>query len=732
MAVEVVAPEALAAGTEVVAEGSAGEATPAGAPLPPLLAIAVTAYEGDTLPATRDGGVASDTDVAPGFAIPNGRGRATFATGATYDGEWDGGFLHGRGVYTWADGTRYEGDFVHNRASGQGRYVHPNGDVYDGGVRDGLRHGKGKLAMRAASGDVDAEATYDGKWVCGERHGRGALRYDARGARQYEGDWSRGLKHGAGSMTYGGGRYEGSWVQGRKAGEGRMEWAAMERGGLASVYDGTWSDDLPNGRGAQFWFDPATSESDSAPASPTKAAGGSGAPTRAQHLQTANSYRGDFCQGRREGTGVFRYATGARYSGAWLNNAKHGKGTFMHEDGTRQEGMFARDVFPGGSRHGGSRGMPGPSVKVDVSDVEGTAAGFDPELSDAILRFNTELRAIYRRTCAEAATEKGEGGVPSHESGCLASTDAVRACKRLGVTSAGFGAAAVRDAVARVCSVEEDGAADGGEEADIFHERESPVLFKDFVELLVRASMAKYHAVRGGAAPRFARLMESDVLRAAAGAGASPPSPDASHSAAAAAGRGKHAAELKTLFRALASGKEGKEGKGDEVTARRVVSWLAAKGLVVPPSSLASSAHASQGGHFAGKDVVFVLGGPGSGKGTQCEQLVSKYGFTHFSAGDLLRAEVASGSDQGKELEAIMKEGKLVPSRVTIGLLKKAIATSDGTKFLIDGFPRALDQAEMFEEEVCACKLVLFFDCPQNVMQERLMKVCTHALARNN
>ena len=121
-------------------------------------------------------------------------------------------------------------------------------------------------------------------------------------------------------------------------------------------------------------------------------------------------------------------------------------------------------------------------------------------------------------------------------------------------------------------------------------------------------------------------------------------------------------------------------------------------------------------------EIVFVLGGPGSGKGTQCEQLVSKYGFSHFSAGDLLRAEVASGSDQGKELEAIMKEGKLVPSSVTIALLKKAIATSEGTKFLIDGFPRALDQAEEFEEEVCACKLVLFFDCPQDVMQERLLK----------
>ena len=60
------------------------------------------------------------------------------------------------------------------------------------------------------------------------------------------------------------------------------------------------------------------------------------------------------------------------------------------------------------------------------------------------------------------------------------------------------------------------------------------------------------------------------------------------------------------------------------------------------------------------KRFLPVTGGPGSGKGTQCEKIVEKYGFTHLSSGDLLREEVASGSDRGKELTAIMERGDLV------------------------------------------------------------------------
>lgn len=71
--------------------------------------------------------------------------------------------------------------------------------------------------------------------------------------------------------------------------------------------------------------------------------------------------------------------------------------------------------------------------------------------------------------------------------------------------------------------------------------------------------------------------------------------------------------------------------------------------------------------------VFFVLGGPGSGKGTQSLKLAKEHGFVHLSAGDLLREEKNSGSDTAAMINTYIKEGKIVPGEVTVGLMKKAI-----------------------------------------------------------
>uniref|UniRef100_A0A183CI43 Adenylate kinase n=1 Tax=Globodera pallida TaxID=36090 RepID=A0A183CI43_GLOPA len=84
--------------------------------------------------------------------------------------------------------------------------------------------------------------------------------------------------------------------------------------------------------------------------------------------------------------------------------------------------------------------------------------------------------------------------------------------------------------------------------------------------------------------------------------------------------------------------------------------------------------------------IIFIVGGPGCGKGTQCERIVQKFDFTHLSSGDLLRNEVNSGSELGKQLKETMDAGGLVPLDKVLAIVKAAMLkeceTSKG--FLID------------------------------------------------
>ncbi|XXG44632.1 hypothetical protein AAC387_Pa01g4380 [Persea americana] len=120
--------------------------------------------------------------------------------------------------------------------------------------------------------------------------------------------------------------------------------------------------------------------------------------------------------------------------------------------------------------------------------------------------------------------------------------------------------------------------------------------------------------------------------------------------------------------------------------------------------------------------VVFVLGGPGSGKGTQCANIVEHFGYTHLSAGDLLRAEIKSGSENGTMIQNMIQEGKIVPSEVTVKLLQRAMQESENDKFLIDGFPRNEENRAAFEEVTkIVPEFVLFFNCPEEEMEKRIL-----------
>jgi len=124
-------------------------------------------------------------------------------------------------------------------------------------------------------------------------------------------------------------------------------------------------------------------------------------------------------------------------------------------------------------------------------------------------------------------------------------------------------------------------------------------------------------------------------------------------------------------------------------------------------------------------NVIFVLGGPGAGKGTQCMKIVNNYGYVHLSAGDLLRAErKAEGSQYGELIEHHITEGTIVPVEITCSLLERAMKESDKNDFLIDGFPRNEDNLMGWNKQMgdkVNLQRVLFLHCSQEVCMERCL-----------
>lgn len=93
---------------------------------------------------------------------------------------------------------------------------------------------------------------------------------------------------------------------------------------------------------------------------------------------------------------------------------------------------------------------------------------------------------------------------------------------------------------------------------------------------------------------------------------------------------------------------------------------------------------------------VILCGAPGSGKGTQSQFIVEKYGVQHLSTGDVLRAEIASGSELGKKIDNIISKGNLVPDEMMLGVIENYIASlpADCKGTIFDGYPRTVAQAE--------------------------------------
>jgi len=124
--------------------------------------------------------------------------------------------------------------------------------------------------------------------------------------------------------------------------------------------------------------------------------------------------------------------------------------------------------------------------------------------------------------------------------------------------------------------------------------------------------------------------------------------------------------------------------------------------------------------------IGLIFGPPGSGKGTQAAHVERELKLSHLSTGDILRAEVARGTEIGKEAERIMRAGDLVPDdliiRIVQGILRDPDVSSD---VLLDGFPRTLEQAKaldrMLAQEGHKVDFVIAFKVPEDVLIERLL-----------
>ncbi|EHQ3839758.1 TPA: adenylate kinase [Listeria monocytogenes] len=95
---------------------------------------------------------------------------------------------------------------------------------------------------------------------------------------------------------------------------------------------------------------------------------------------------------------------------------------------------------------------------------------------------------------------------------------------------------------------------------------------------------------------------------------------------------------------------------------------------------------------------LVLMGLPGAGKGTQAEQIVEKYNIPHISTGDMFRAAMKNNTELGKKAKSFMDNGDLVPDEVTNGIVRERLAEDDAKNgFLLDGFPRTVEQAEKLE-----------------------------------
>ena len=124
---------------------------------------------------------------------------------------------------------------------------------------------------------------------------------------------------------------------------------------------------------------------------------------------------------------------------------------------------------------------------------------------------------------------------------------------------------------------------------------------------------------------------------------------------------------------------------------------------------------------------IVIFGAPGSGKGTQSERIVEKYGINHISTGDVLRAEIKNGTELGKTAKGYIDQGQLIPDELMIDILASVFDSFEDSKGVIfDGFPRTIAQAEalkkMLAERGQDVSVMVDLEVPEDELMVRLIK----------
>ncbi|MBW3001975.1 adenylate kinase [Candidatus Woesearchaeota archaeon] len=118
---------------------------------------------------------------------------------------------------------------------------------------------------------------------------------------------------------------------------------------------------------------------------------------------------------------------------------------------------------------------------------------------------------------------------------------------------------------------------------------------------------------------------------------------------------------------------------------------------------------------------IIIFGPPGSGKGTQAENIAERYGIPHISTGDMFRAAMEQGTDLGKQIMENMKKGILISDEITIKLVELRLKEADCTEgCILDGFPRTIEQAEALDSMI-EIGFVIVLDVPDDVVLKRIM-----------